>query len=144
MGLELKRLDIEHYDAIIVLWKEAALPFKPFGRDSREKMAEEMALPQAAFFGLFDEAKMVAMGIANYDGRRAWINRVAVDPEYRGMRLAGRIIAECEAFLRAQGAVVICALIEQENAPSISAFAKSGFSEATTIRYFTKRDSEIS
>ncbi|MDF1545247.1 MAG: GNAT family N-acetyltransferase [bacterium] len=141
MGLELKPLTIDNYDAIISLWAEAGLPFKPFGRDSREFMSKEMALSHTAFFGIFDDRKLIAVGIANYDGRRGWVNRVAVDPDQRGQGLAGRIIAECEAFLRAQGAVVICALIETVNSPSISCFQKDGYQYEKEIGYFTKRDS---
>ncbi len=142
MALELKALSIDDYDVIIGLWADAGLSFKPFGRDSREMMGKEMSLPQCAFFGIFDEQKMLAVGIANYDGRRGWVNRVAVDPDQRGLGLAGRIIGECEAFLRAQGAVVICVLIENVNAPSISCFQKDGYLFEKEIGYYTKRDSD--
>jgi len=138
----IRPLTMEDYDSIIGLWADAGLPFKPFGRDSREMMDKEMALPQTAFFGLFDDDQMLAVGIANYDGRRGWVNRVAVHPDQRGMGLAARIIAECEAFLRAQGAVVICALIEGYNTPSMSCFQKSGYIFEDGVGYFTKRRSE--
>ena len=75
---EVVRLDIDAYEDIIGLWEAAGLPFKPQGRDSRDSMEREMSLPQVAFFGMRNQFELVAVGIANYDGRRGWINRVAV------------------------------------------------------------------
>ncbi|MFQ5499873.1 MAG: GNAT family N-acetyltransferase, partial [Candidatus Zixiibacteriota bacterium] len=115
---EPRRLTIDDYDQIINLWLAAGLPFKPDGRDSRSMMREEMALTHCAFFGFFQGDSMLAVGIANYDGRRGWVNRVAVHPDHRGLGLAKQMIRACESFLMEQGAVVICALIEEENYPS--------------------------
>lgn len=141
MPTEIRRLSIADYEAIISLWGDAGLPCKPLGRDSREMMAKEMAMPQCAFFGLFDGERMLALGIANFDGRRGWVNRVAVDPDHRGRRLAAEIMRECEQFLREQGAVVMCALIEEINGPSITCFQNAGYVCEPPIRYFTKRRS---
>ena len=142
MSHEIRLLTGDDHQRVIELWANAGLPYKPHGRDSREMMTAEMQLPQCAFFGLFEDDRMLAVGIANYDGRRGWINRVAVDPDYRGKNLAVVIIKACEDFLRDQGAVVICALIEEINYPSISCFQKNGYTLEDNIRYFTKRDSK--
>lgn len=142
MAQELRHLTIDDYDAIIALWAEAGLPCKPLGRDSREMMSAEMRLDHCAYFGLFEDDQMLAMGIANYDGRRGWVNRVAVHPDRRGEKLASKIIDSCEEFLRSRGAVVICALIEDINYPSISCFIKKGFKLERAFHYFAKRDSD--
>ena len=141
MDGKIKPLTIEDYDEIIRVWSDAGLPFKPKGRDSRESMAKEMQLEVAMFFGYYDGDRLIGVGIANYDGRRGWINRVAVDPDYRGRGIAGQLIATCEEFLYSIGAIVICALIEDINEPSISAFQKSGYSTMDEIKYFSKRRS---
>lgn len=141
MAREIRKLSIENFDEILRVWSFAGLPFKPRGRDSREMMAKEMVNPNCAFFGLFDGDKMVAVVIANFDGRRGWINRLAVDPDYRGQGLAKELIEQSEQFLKSVGAVVICALIEDINYPSISCFQSSGYSCEDEIKYFTKRPS---
>ncbi len=144
MSITVKKLTIDDYDSIVNLWGDAGLPFKPKGRDSRSIMAREMELPEVAYFGLYEDNDLVAVGIANYDGRRGWINRVAVDPDRRAEGLAGKIIEECEKFMRSRGAVVMTALIEDVNAPSISCFQKAGFVCEKSWLYFTKRDSQES
>ena len=141
MAREIKRLSIVDFDEIIRVWSFAGLPFKPKGRDSREMMEKEMANPDCAFFGIADGDKMIAVVIANFDGRRGWINRLAVDPEYRGQGLGKELIAKAEEFLREVGAVVICALIEEINYPSISRFQSVGYNCEPEIKYFTKRPS---
>ncbi len=141
MVREIRELSIEDYDEIIRIWSIAGLPYKPKGRDSREMMAREMGYPICAFFGLFEDGNMMGVVIANFDGRRGWINRLAIDPDFRGRGLAGELIAQAEEFLREKGAVVICALIEEINYPSISCFQSHGYNCEHNIKYFTKRPS---
>ena len=144
MSTSIRPISIADYDDIVHLWSITGLPFKPHGRDSRESMTKEMLLPQCRYFGLFDGEMMLGVAIAGYDGRRGWINRMAIHPEYRGRRLAGQLIRECEFFLESQGAVVICGLIEELNTPSMACFEKAGYICESTIKYFTKRKSKLS
>jgi GNAT superfamily N-acetyltransferase len=141
MAREIRELSIDDYDEIIRIWSIAGLPYKPKGRDSRELMKKEMDYPVCAFYGLFEEDVLVGVVIANFDGRRGWINRLAVDPDFRGRGLAGELIARAEEFLHEKGALVICALIEEINYPSISCFQGNGYNCEHNIKYFTKRPS---
>ncbi|MBU0614590.1 MAG: GNAT family N-acetyltransferase, partial [Nanoarchaeota archaeon] len=34
------------------------------------------------------EGRIIGTSIGTFDGRKGWINRVAVDPDFRGRRLA--------------------------------------------------------
>lgn len=126
MSVTIKALTIDDYDAVINIWDMAGLPTKPKGRDSREIFAKEIALDHTAIYGLFNDNEMLGVGLANWDGRRGWINRVAVHPDHRGQGYAGMLIRECKAFLKECGALAICALIDDINYPSISAFQKEG------------------
>ncbi len=139
MDKQIRRLYIDDYNEIIRIWSISGLPFKPNGRDSHTMIEAEMAREYCAFFGLFIERRMVGVIIAQYDGRRGWINRLAVDPDYRGIGLAGDLIEAAEEFLNDYGEVVICGLIEDENTPSMACFEKSGYTCENTIKYWTKR-----
>jgi len=142
MARSIRQLMADDYDDIIQLWADAGLPYKLLGRDSRERISFEMALDHCAFYGLFEDDRMLAVGIANFDGRRGWVNRVAVNPDFRGMNLAGEIIRECEEFLKGKGALVICGLIEDVNYPSISCFQNQGYECLQSILYYSKRESD--
>ena len=141
MATSIRRLSIADYEDILQLWAMAGLPHKPKGRDSKPSMAAEMNLPQCRYFGLFVDDEMLGVAIANYDGRRGWVNRVAIHPDYRGKRLAGLLIQECEKFLESQGAVVMCALINEMNTPSMATFERAGFLCESRFKYFAKRKS---
>ncbi len=142
MGRDLRRLTADDYDDIIRIWADAGLPYKPQGRDNRERVVREIEREDTALFGLFENGRMLAVGLATYDGRKGWINRVAVDPDRRGEGFGGEIIKACEQFLYDCGAEVIACLIEEMNSPSISLFQKYGYSCMKEILYFSKRGSD--
>lgn len=141
MAKVIKQLTIEDYDEIIRIWLFSGLPFKPKGRDSKELMAKEMANVNVIYYGMYLDEKLVGVCIGNYDGRRGWINRLALDPDYRGKNYSLELINKCEKFLYSIGAKVICALIEDINYPSITCFQKAGYNCEDEIKYFAKRPS---
>lgn len=124
MDGEIRRLTITDYDDIIRVWADAGLEYRPKGRDSRSMVAKEIQFPGAAYFGYFENGRMIGAVTANFDGRRGWINRLAVDPDCRGRGIAGKLIREGEQFLRSVGAIVMTALIHEFNTPSMTCFEK--------------------
>lgn len=141
MDERIKRIDIEAYDDIIRVWGNAGLPWRPTGRDSEERIAEEMQREDTAYFGAFVDERMVGVALATYDGRKGWINRVAVEPDYRRRGLARELLDACELFLKRQGALVIACLIEEWNFPSMDLFTSAGYVFHDDIHYFSKRES---
>lgn len=139
MEKRFRRLSIDDFDDMIRVWSVAGLPTKPNGRESRKMLEVEMSHEYCAFLGVFDRKRLVGLVIANYDGRRGWINRLAVDPDYRGLGLAAELIAKGEEFLNRFGEVVICALIEDPNYPSMSLFKKTGYVCMRSVTYWSKR-----
>jgi ribosomal protein S18 acetylase RimI-like enzyme len=139
MDKRIRRLTIDDYDEMIRVWGISGLPFKPNGRESRSMIEAELAHKYCAFFGTFDADKMVALTIVQYDGRRGWVNRLAVDPDYRGQGLALELIEKCEEFLAQYGEGLVCALVEDLNAPSMALFEKAGFVCLNEIKYWSKR-----
>lgn len=142
MDYPIRHLDSSDYDAIISLWSRAGLKYRPKGRDSREAMESEFARAETCFFGMFDGDTMIGVIVGTSDGRKGWINRLAVDPEYRGHGLAAHLIRAAEDFLYGLGIRVISALIEDWNTPSLSAFEKAGYEFYEDIIYGSKRLSE--
>lgn len=142
MPAEIRRLTIDDYNDILRVWADAGLEHRPLGRDSRAMIAKEMHFPGAAYFGYFDNGWMIGTVIANFDGRRGWINRLAVDPDCRGRGIGGELIREGENFLRSVGAIVMTALIHERNSPSMTCFEKEGFLCQNEFKYFSKKRSQ--
>jgi ribosomal protein S18 acetylase RimI-like enzyme len=133
---------MEEYRDIINLWKRASLPFKPRGRDSRKSMSKEIAANPEFFLGAFEQDHLIGVAILSCDMRKGWINRLAVDPEYRNQGVAKALIAESERILKTRGVRIFCALIEADNISSKKLFKKCGYTEGHDITYFSKRHSE--
>ena len=142
MDYQTRPLDSSDYEEMIRLWQICGLPCRPKGRDSSEAMAKEFKRMETCFLGMFDGDKLIGTIIGSSDGRKGWINRLAIDPDYRGRKLADRLIKECEEYLYGLGLSVIACLIEDVNTPSLSAFEKAGYKIADDILYCSKRSSE--
>lgn len=141
MTYQIRQLNINDHEELIQLWQRCELSHRPKGRDSYEKMAKEFKRHETCILGMFDDDKMIGSVIGSSDGRKGWINRLAIDPDYRGQGLAGKLIEECEDFLHNLGIKVIAALIEGDNDPSFRAFKKAGYIFADNIAYCSKRTS---
>ncbi|HVO36824.1 MAG TPA: GNAT family N-acetyltransferase [Candidatus Acidoferrum sp.] len=140
--MEIRTLSTEDYEAITDLWSRANLPFRPKGRDSRKAMAAQMKTEPDFFLGAYEGEKLIGAVIITCEGRKGWINRLAVDPDHRHHGLAKALIAECERILRKRGIRLFCALIDDGNAASKRLFKECGYVEHHDIIYFSKRDSE--
>jgi len=140
--ITLRRLTLDDHDAILALWQRAGLSSRPQGRDRREAFAEQLAGDMLAL-GLEDveAGKLVACAVITDDTRKGWINRLAVDPDYRRQGLAARLIEEAEHVLRARGIHAFAALIHNDNVPSLSLFEREGYKQLDIV-YVTKRDHE--
>jgi len=137
----LRRLTVEDHAAILALWQRAGLnSIRPQGRDSRQALAAQLARGQVVL-GLEEDDRLMACVLITDDTRKGWINRLAVDPDYRRRGLAARLIAEAEKELRARGLQVFGALVESENVESLSLFQREGY-KTHDIVYVSKRDGE--
>jgi GNAT superfamily N-acetyltransferase len=94
------------------------------------------------FLGAFEGRILVGTLVGSYDGRKGWINRLAVDPEHRRKGIAQLLIARVEMALRKKGARIICALVETPNLESVNLFEKLGYITHRDILYLSKRESK--
>jgi len=140
--MKIRRLTLEDYDRVTELWSRAKLPFKPKGRDSRDAMATQMVATPDFFLGAYQDDDLIGVAILTCEGRKGWINRLAVDPDCRRRGVARALIAECEKTLRRHGVGLFCVLIDYGNSVSKELFKECGYVEHHDIVYFSKRDSD--
>ena len=95
----IRALGPEDHAALVALWQAAGLPYKPEGRDGREAFLSQLALPQVRYFGAYDGAHLIGSALATHDGRKGWINRVAVHRDRRRCGLGSALIQACEQWL---------------------------------------------
>jgi len=129
------------YDRVMELWTEGGLPLKPEGRDSRDNIVRQIGLANVRFL-VAEEGeggRVVGTVLATHDGRKGWINRVAVDATLRKRGLGARLVGEAERWLESQGMDILACLIEDDNAVSMAVFGKLGYKKHPEIIYFAKR-----
>lgn len=140
--MKIRRLAIDDYDEIVKLWSQAGLPFRPKGRDSKKAIEAQMGTPPNLFLGAYERGRLVGVALLTCDGRKGWINRLAVDPEHRHSGIAKALIAEFEKIFRKHSIAIFCSLIDDDNSASKELFKKCGYVEHHDIVYFSKRDSD--
>ena len=140
--MKIRKLTIKDYPELIRLWERSKLPAKPKGRDSRAHIAKEMACNPACFIGAFDHGLMIGTVIASHDGRKGWLNRIAVDPDNRRQGLAKILTLAGEKALRKHGIKIFGLLIHEYNTASLKLAEKRGYKVHDDILYLTKRDGD--
>ncbi len=133
-------LTVEDHEVILTLWEQAGLPTRLAGRDSRAQFAAQFANGTQTVLGVRDDERLIAVVVATHDGRKGWINRLAVHPNFRRRGLGAFLITAAERALREQGIQVIAVLIEDWNQPSLALFEDAGYVLNRDIHYLTKRD----
>ncbi len=133
--------DISEYERILELWDECDLPYKPEGRDTRENIEKEIKRQPEYWLGAYDDKKLIGIIVGTDDGRKGWINRLAVDEEYRGQGIGTKLVKELEKEFENKGFKIWAALIEPDNPKGMEFFEKMGF-EDLDIKYYSKRESD--
>jgi ribosomal protein S18 acetylase RimI-like enzyme len=135
----IRDFNIRDYDALLTLWTSAGLPYKPEGRDSRAEIERQAKGSTAIYLVAEAAGEIVGAVLGTHDGRKGWVNRLAVSPPHRRRGLAGELLAEAERRFAALGIGIFACLVEDWNAGSKVFFKKSGYKAFDGMTYFTKR-----
>jgi ribosomal protein S18 acetylase RimI-like enzyme len=140
-GVNIRNLRPEDYDRLVALWDEAGLPYRPQGRDQRERIAREIEGECSIFLAADDEGRLVGAVLGTHDGRKGWVNRLAVLPSHRGRGIGRALVAGLEDRLLELGIEIVTCLIEDWNENSMAFFERIGYVPHRDIVYFSKRRS---
>ena len=127
------------YEALIRLWEAAGLPYKPRGRDSRDQYLTQLEMEMLAFLGLFDGDDLIGMILVTHDGRKGWLNRLAIAPSHRRRGLGRRLIIAAENWLSDRGIRLFACQIEGYNDVSREVFRRCGYELFAGVQYYSKR-----
>ena len=143
MPLRIRPLRRPDYDPMIGLFKVCGLNPKTKGRDSLRSFTDQLRRNPDSYLGAFDGNRLVGSVLGTHDTRKGWINRLAVDPEYRRQAIAARLVRRCEQVLRKKGLEMFAALIEPENEGSAAFFRSQGYDILPIIYARKKRRDSV-
>jgi N-acetylglutamate synthase len=140
--MRIRQLTNEDYDRIIQIWSRAGLSHRPLGRDAREHFRLEVDQHTAVFLGAEGtDGELVGVVLGTHDGRKGWINRLTVLPEYQGQGIGRALTLEAEQRLNKLGILIVTCLIEGGNGASEKFFESLGYVGHPSITYYSKRQS---
>lgn len=141
MSIEFRTPTIDDYETMIELWGKSDIPCKPEGRDRKENIEEELEKQPEYWIGAYDDDEMVGIIFGTDDGRKGWINRLAVAEDYRGLGIGKTLVEKLEEVFEEKGFKIWAALIEPDNPEGMDFFKEMGFEEGG-IKYYSKRESD--
>ena len=137
--MTIEELGADDYERIVDLWDRAGMKAKLKGRDTPSNIRKQIASGTVIILGDFQRGCLRGVVIVSSDGRKGWINRLAVLPEFREQGIASSLVHEAERRLKKMGIEIFAAHIEEENSSSKELFEKLGYVPARDIIYYVKR-----
>jgi len=65
--IQVRHLTIDDYDALVRLWEESGLPYRPDGRDRRERIARELAGRCSILLAAEEDGRFVGAILGTHD-----------------------------------------------------------------------------
>jgi ribosomal protein S18 acetylase RimI-like enzyme len=116
---------MDDYQQVAALWQAAGLKL---GRiESQEGLRKKLERDADLFLVVQHDDCIVGTVLGAYDGRRGWINRLAVAPDHQGEGLGSLLIAQVEERLRAKGCEKVNLFIESTNARVQGFYERLGY-----------------
>ena len=123
--MQLREFRMDDYQQVIAVWQATGLRV---GRtETQEGIRKKLERDSDLFLVAQDGDRIVGVVLGSYDGRRGWINRLAVAPDHQGAGIGLRLVAEVEARLKARGCRKVNLLIVPSNAKVQGFYARLGY-----------------
>lgn len=123
--MEIREFRITDYDEAKRIWKQSGLIIRP--GDDLEGVKLKLQRDPDLFLVAEQEHRIVGVVLGAWDGRRGWINHLAVKPNLQRTGIGTALIRELEKRLIQKGAQKVNAQIYQWNRKSIDFFKASGY-----------------
>ncbi len=128
---------LAHYDDVIALWR--ATPGICIREDdSREATARYLARnPGLSFIALGENRRVIGTALCGHDGKRGYLQHVAVDPAFRRQGIAQQLVARCLTALAAEGISKANLAVLADNTPAIRHWTNRGWTLRDDIIRFS-------
>ncbi len=118
--MRIREFTLSDYERVVQLWKEAGIILRP--GDEREGVKLKLERDPDLFLVAEDDGELVGVVLGTWDGRRGWLNHLAVRSDHRRSGIGRVLIREVERRLISKGAVKVNAQIYKSNHTSLEFF----------------------
>lgn len=126
-----REFKISDYDSVVEVWKDTKLIIRP--GDDRNGIELKLQRDPDLFLVATDDEDVIGVVMGAWDGRRGWINHLAVRPGRQRKGIGKLLIGELEKRLKRKGAKKVNAQIYQWNNESIEFFRAVGYEVHTDL-----------
>jgi len=123
--MRIREFRIEDYGNVLELWKDARLILRP--GDELEGIKLKLQRDPDLFLVAEEDHGIVGAVMGAWDGRRGWINHLAIKPAFQRRGIASAIINELERRFTEKGAEKVNAQIYESNTKSLEFFKARGY-----------------
>lgn len=123
--MRIRKFKFEDYDEAVKLWTEDGLIIRP--GDELEGIKTKLDRDPDLFLIAQEGSAIVGVVMGAWDGRRGWINHLAVRPDRQRKGIGTALIRKLERRLTGKGAKKVNAQIYQWNEKSIEFFKALGY-----------------
>lgn len=123
--MKIRSFQLEDYEEVVSLWAQAGLRLSP--SDSREAITHKLERDADLFLVAVEGTAIVGAVMGTYDGRRGWINHLAVASQQQHQKLGTRLMREVEHRLLQKGCAKIQLFILPTNATVQTFYQRLGY-----------------
>jgi ribosomal protein S18 acetylase RimI-like enzyme len=116
---------------LIELWRQCNL--LRTWNDPREDIARNQQSACGRILVAVHQQTLVGAVMIGYDGRRGWINYLAVAPGHRRRKLGTLLMSRAEAYLRELGCPKVNLQVRQSNLDVVSFYTALGYSDDLVV-----------
>lgn len=125
-GTYLRPITMDDLPEMMTLWRAAQLRFSP--TDTEHGLRRHLALSgHLAWLLCAADGRIIGTLLGSDDGRRGWINHLAVHPDVQGLGYGHRLVNAITARLTAQGCEKVNLLVRHANQHVVPFYEKIGF-----------------
>ncbi len=130
--LRFKNFEMGDFDAVIALWQAAGIILSR--SDTQTGLAQKLERDPDLFFIMTDaDNQIIGCVMGTFDGRRGWINHLAIDPKRQGEGLGKLMIRQLEDRFRKAGCEKVNLLIEPTNSAVQAFYERIDYTEDKLI-----------
>jgi ribosomal protein S18 acetylase RimI-like enzyme len=123
--MRIREFKLSDYDEVRRLWKESGLVIRP--GDDIEGVKLKLKRDRDLFLVAEEKHEVLGVVMGAWDGRRGWINHLAVKLSHQGTGIGTALVRELEKRLIKKGARKVNAQIYEWNKKSLKFFEANDY-----------------
>lgn len=123
--MKLRPFELDDEESVIALWSRCDL-LRPWN-DPHQDIQRKLAVQPELFLIGTRGGRLIASGMAGYDGHRGNIYYVAVEPELQGQGLGRQLMDELTVRLERMGCPKVHVMIRVENTGVVGFYKQLGY-----------------